>query len=181
MRKQVASASTIPGFVLLDSALNPIVVNRIAAEALGFPQKPESTKHFDDLLVARIRSALLSVEPNSDFPIVGAFQSGKRRYSCRSFRLDATLKSQSRPKFAVLIERGDATAVAVAQASEKYHLTPREGDVLRLLLGGLTSKEIAQKLEISTNTVKAFMRLLMIKMRVSTRSGIVSKTLIPKD
>jgi DNA-binding CsgD family transcriptional regulator len=48
------------------------------------------------------------------------------------------------------------------------------------LLQGLTSKEIAQRMGISPNTVKAFLRLVMVKMGVSTRSGIVGKIVGPK-
>ena len=40
---------------------------------------------------------------------------------------------------------------------------------------GLTSKEIAVRMKISPNTVKAFLRLVMVKMKVSTRSGIAGK------
>jgi DNA-binding CsgD family transcriptional regulator len=43
------------------------------------------------------------------------------------------------------------------------------------LVDGLTSKQIADRMTISTNTVKAFLRLIMIKMGVSTRAGIVGK------
>jgi DNA-binding CsgD family transcriptional regulator len=42
---------------------------------------------------------------------------------------------------------------------------------------GLTSKEIAERMKISPSTVKAFLRLVMVKMSVSTRSGIVGKVL----
>jgi len=180
MRKQVPSISTIPGFVLLDSALNPIVVNRVAAELLSFPQKPDSTKRFDDLLAAKIRSALLAQQPGSDSPIMPDFRSGKRHYFCRSFRVEDTLKGQGHSRIAILIERGVSDAVSVAQASERYRLTTREQDVLRFLLEGLTSKEIADRMCISPNTVKAFLRLIMIKMGVTTRSGIVSKAVISK-
>jgi DNA-binding CsgD family transcriptional regulator len=43
------------------------------------------------------------------------------------------------------------------------------------LIQGLTSKEIAVRMNISPNTVKAFLRLVMVKMKVSTRSGIAGK------
>jgi DNA-binding CsgD family transcriptional regulator len=43
------------------------------------------------------------------------------------------------------------------------------------LLEGLTSKEIADRMGISPNTVKAFIRLVMVKMNVSTRSGIIGR------
>jgi DNA-binding CsgD family transcriptional regulator len=54
-------------------------------------------------------------------------------------------------------------------------LTQREQETVKLLLQGLTSKEIAGRMGISANTVKAFVRLVMIKMGVSTRSGIAGK------
>src|ERR1019366_5904497 len=42
---------------------------------------------------------------------------------------------------------------------------------------GLTSKELAMRMHISPNTVKAFLRLIMIKMEVATGSAIVAKLL----
>ena len=44
---------------------------------------------------------------------------------------------------------------------------------------GLTSKEVAIRMNISPNTVKAFLRLVMGKMGVTTRAGIVAKLLEP--
>jgi DNA-binding CsgD family transcriptional regulator len=44
---------------------------------------------------------------------------------------------------------------------------------------GLTNKEIGQRMNISPNTVKAFLKLIMMKMGVSTRSGIIGKTVVP--
>jgi DNA-binding CsgD family transcriptional regulator len=57
----------------------------------------------------------------------------------------------------------------------KYNLTARERETTGYLLHGLTSKEIAQQMNISPNTVKAFMRLVMTKMGVTTRAGIVGR------
>ncbi len=61
--------------------------------------------------------------------------------------------------------------------AEQFHLTSREREAVEFLSEGLTSKEIAQRMGISPNTVKVFLRLVMIKMGVSTRAGIVAKTL----
>jgi DNA-binding NarL/FixJ family response regulator len=46
---------------------------------------------------------------------------------------------------------------------------------MRLLAEGFCSKEIAARMKISPNTVKAFVHLVMVKMSVSTRSGIIGK------
>ncbi len=67
----------------------------------------------------------------------------------------------------------------MAEISETYGLTAREQETVQFLLEGFTSKEIAQRMMISPNTVKAFIRLVMVKMSVSTRSGIVGKIVGP--
>jgi DNA-binding CsgD family transcriptional regulator len=59
--------------------------------------------------------------------------------------------------------------------THEYDLTGREVETVILLLEGLTSKEIANRMNISANTVKAFIRLVMLKLNVTTRSGIIVK------
>jgi len=81
----------------------------------------------------------------------------------------------SQASLAVLLERTLARSASLAQMSERFHLTTREQEVAQFLLQGLTSKEIGMRMQISPNTVKAFLRLIMVKMNVSTRSGIVGK------
>jgi DNA-binding CsgD family transcriptional regulator len=63
----------------------------------------------------------------------------------------------------------------IAEISERFGLTSREQETVQFLLEGFTSKEIAARMKISPNTVKAFIRLVMVKMSVSTRSGIIGK------
>jgi DNA-binding CsgD family transcriptional regulator len=168
------------GFILLDSSMNPISVNRLAAEILGFPQKQEAGKKFNDFLASRIR-AVLTQNSARGLSIVSEFRSGKRLYLCRTFRVDSGTKRHHQPSIAVLIERGSSAFVSLAGVTDKFHLTAREQEVLQSLLLGLTSKEIAVRMTISANTVKAFLHLIMIKMGVSTRSGIVGKCLVSKS
>jgi DNA-binding NarL/FixJ family response regulator len=52
-------------------------------------------------------------------------------------------------------------------------LTPREQQVAQLLAGGLTNKEIAQRLGITEHTVKFHLNGLMRKLGVSTRTEAV--------
>jgi DNA-binding NarL/FixJ family response regulator len=58
---------------------------------------------------------------------------------------------------------------------DEYHFTPREQETAALLARGLTNKEIAARMGVSVNTVKAFIRLVMLKVGASTRTGIVSR------
>jgi DNA-binding CsgD family transcriptional regulator len=69
--------------------------------------------------------------------------------------------------------------VKLTEIAERFGLTARERETVQYLLEGLTSKEIAQRMKISPNTVKAFLRLVMVKMGVSTRSGIIGRIVGP--
>lgn len=59
--------------------------------------------------------------------------------------------------------------------SELSTLTEREREVLELLAQGLTNKEIAEKLVITTNTVKRHLKAIFEKLNVHTRSAATAK------
>jgi DNA-binding NarL/FixJ family response regulator len=59
--------------------------------------------------------------------------------------------------------------------SELSALTDREREVLDLLAQGLTNKEIAEKLFITTNTVKRHLKAIFEKLGVHTRSAATAK------
>ena len=104
-----------------------------------------------------------------------SFGPGKRRYVCKSFQVDCAGRYSVQPAFALLLERGTAASSGLAEITAQFDLTQRERETVEYLLQGLTSKEIATRMGISPNTVKAFLRLVMVKMKVSTRSGIAGK------
>ena len=58
---------------------------------------------------------------------------------------------------------------------ELNSLTEREHEVLDLLAQGLTNKEIAEKLVITTNTVKRHLKAIFEKRGVHTRSAATAK------
>jgi RNA polymerase sigma factor (sigma-70 family) len=71
-------------------------------------------------------------------------------------------------------------AVAETKAASKSRdelgaLTEREREVLDLLAQGLTNKEIAEKLVITTNTVKRHLKAIFEKLDVHTRSAATAK------
>jgi DNA-binding NarL/FixJ family response regulator len=59
--------------------------------------------------------------------------------------------------------------------SELNVLTAREHEVLELLARGMTNKEIAQVLVITTNTVKRHLKSIFGKLDVHTRSAAAAK------
>ncbi|HEY6768518.1 MAG TPA: helix-turn-helix transcriptional regulator [Candidatus Sulfotelmatobacter sp.] len=187
-------ASTRPGLMVVDTSLNLVASNNEAIQILTFPEPLEKIRHLDSWLTNKIRSHLIERQVQRPSGFVGEFRSAKRTYLCRSFPLDAKGNGNGNgihevegngsgvptPLLVVMMERRSNGAVKLAEVAERFGLTAREQETVQLLLQGLTSKEIAQRMQISPNTVKAFIRLVMVKMSVSTRSGIIGKIVGPK-
>lgn len=61
-----------------------------------------------------------------------------------------------------------------AETLEDVRMTPRESEVIALIGEGLSNKEIAQRLEIATHTVKSHVRNVMEKLALHTRLQIAA-------
>jgi DNA-binding CsgD family transcriptional regulator len=168
--KAPRTRNTRAGLILLDSSLNPIYCNSEALRIFSYPQQP--ARALDSELSESIRS-IIGTEP--DFTTAAHFVSGRRRYLCRTFVLEREAKGRSKPTFAITVERDRGILVDMLA---RFQLTEREVEAVRHLAEGLTSKEIAQRMSISPNTVKTFLRLIMIKMGVTTRSGVIGKLML---
>jgi DNA-binding CsgD family transcriptional regulator len=175
----VSIALAEPGFMLLDEHFHPVAFNPAAIQILAFPTKPDRIDQVNVFLKDKIRSNLLHRLGKHDLEFVREFRSGGRRYLCRAFRLDCNAPAKPRIAMALLMERHSSGTDALSELTHQFNLTGRESEIVSLLLEGLTSKEIGNRMQISPNTVKAFLRLVMLKMNVSTRSGIVGKIVGP--
>jgi DNA-binding NarL/FixJ family response regulator len=80
-------------------------------------------------------------------------------------------------RLAALIERSASARRTHVGPPAEHHLTPREQETVRLLANGFTNKEIAARMGVSVNTVKAFLRSVMLKLGVTTRAGIIGRLL----
>ena len=79
---------------------------------------------------------------------------------------------------ALVLERVPSKMVPLREIAEQFHLTRREVETLGHLVQGTSSKEIAERMGVSPSTVKAFLRTMMIKMGVCSRSAAVGKALM---
>jgi DNA-binding CsgD family transcriptional regulator len=187
---------------VVDTALNLVASNTEAIQILTFPEPLDKIRNLDSWLTNKIRAHLVERQVQRPTSFVGEFRSAKRTYLCRSFPLDVNANVTGNGNhngashhaemeesngsgvptalLVLMIERRSNGAVKLAEVAERFGLTAREQETVQLLLQGLTSKEIAQRMQISPNTVKAFIRLVMVKMSVSTRSGIIGKIVGPK-
>jgi NarL family two-component system response regulator LiaR len=60
---------------------------------------------------------------------------------------------------------------------QDYGLTPREGEVLSLLIEGMTNPEIAERLSVSRSTAKAHVSNILSKLGVSNRAEAIALAL----
>lgn len=75
------------------------------------------------------------------------------------------------PRFAALVDDGLAQKLAVKSPLER--LSAREREVLRGVVAGSSSAEIAQRLSLSRKTVDTYRGRLMVKLGVSNRSALI--------
>ena len=164
------------GLVLLDAQNRVVYHNPEAAKILSFPspdkKKPNRTV---DVLPPELLSSVMPAKPGSRPAFSADFKSGKRRYGCRVFVLEHNSGKSAHAMTGILLERMAPETVDIMAVAKQFRLTEREQETVGLLTLGLTTKEIAGRMDISPNTVKAFFRMVMTKMAVSTRAGIVGK------
>ena len=178
IRPVVSVREPNPGFLLLASDLSPLYVNLEATQILAYPATPQSIRLLDSFLLRKIRTVLFA--NGNDGQFATEFVSGKRRYLCRAYWLSPPSNNAlNHPALAVLLERSSPTSFDASEIAARFHLTPREQETLEYLIEGLTNKEIGHRMNISPNTVKGFLKLVMMKLGVSTRSGVIGKVVSP--
>jgi DNA-binding CsgD family transcriptional regulator len=97
-------------------------------------------------------------------------------FSLKLFPLHGPIDDLSTEKYAALVEpivKPLSEGVEFDRVQEKWHLSKREVDVLKALMGGDTDKEIARVLEVSVETVRAYLKSIRAKLGVATRTAIV--------
>ena len=89
----------------------------------------------------------------------------------------ACLEKQAFDRTAFRTTVVEAIASGQAGKGEIDKLTPRECEVLELLVQGLANKEIARDLVISTNTVKRYLKSIFEKLGVDSRAAAVAQAM----
>jgi len=164
------------GLVLVDLSLNLIASGRGAAAILNsHPEdsKPDAAAFLPreiidivDILRGRKRTYLS--------PLKTHFRVGEIEYMCRAHLVEPYAGSLVGPMVALHFERVSSSRDVNCQVGAKHYLTDREREALGGISMGLTTQEIAERMHISPNTVKVFLRLIKNKMGVTTRSGMAA-------
>jgi DNA-binding CsgD family transcriptional regulator len=69
------------------------------------------------------------------------------------------------------------TRSGIRPAAKHYNLTPREVDVLEMIVKGASTGQIAEQLHIAESTVQDHVKNISVKMQVRKRSEIVARVL----
>jgi DNA-binding CsgD family transcriptional regulator len=182
MARHSTAPSPSEGVILVDMNLRVLAYDQAAAALLNGSREVGS----DGLHIPReILHAIPGLEempsrsPSEFVSRRVRFHNGDRVCTCHI--ISVRPPDQNLHGFIVLyVTRDRSLSEALVQIGLDYHLTVRELEAIEGVVMGLTSKEVAARMNISPNTVKAFLRLVMGKMGVTTRAGIVAKLLEPQ-
>jgi len=169
------------GLVLLDLSFTPIACDRGAVNILN-GKSSSSTKaeqssrgELPFSLPKEVLEVIANCKPNELSSAKIIFRVGNSDYTCRAYLMEP---GGGIPAIIALhLERVSSLNDAISAVAAKYRLSEREQEALRGITRGLSSKELAESMKISPNTVKVFMRLIMTKMGVTTRGAIVAHLL----
>jgi RNA polymerase sigma factor (sigma-70 family) len=161
-------------------------------DALGYLRREKFSLAVIDLSLQGIMNTLPGNDPDSsgqegyqlletartkDIPAVvvsGITEPEEIQRIYSEYAISAYIEKQAfdRAAFRRIVEE---TKESHESQSELSKLTEREREVLDLLAQGLTNKEIAEKLVITTNTVKRHLKAIFEKLDVHTRSAATAK------
>lgn len=165
------------GLILTDLSLKPLALDGGAAAILNQSETPGTQQKPGSSIPKEIVEVLSKRDLANLSPAQIHFRLGGSDYLCHAFRVEPGHSLWKQPVLALHLEKTAAASDPVSDVIHKYNLTAREAEVLRGISSGLVTKDLANRLEISPNTVKAFLRLIMVKMGVTTRAELFAKIL----
>jgi DNA-binding CsgD family transcriptional regulator len=174
---EVDSATAELGLVLMDLSLRIIAMDEGAASILDYRSRNDGKPLEAPGVPPEIAAIVRSRRPADLASLKSHFRIGTTEYVCRSYLVESETGPLAQPIVALHLQRVSSANQAIVEVGAKYNLTEREQQALQAIAMGLTSKEVAERMDISPNTVKAFLRLIMIKMGVTTRGAIVANIL----
>jgi len=129
------------------------------------------------------RIVILTVFEDED-KISRAISAGASGYLLKTSRAETVVEaiieaaqggSPMSPKVAASVVK--MLAKLTKPAAEPVSLSPREHDLLKLLVEGLTAKEIADRMQVSIHTTSTHTRNLFTKLNVHSRAAAVARAL----
>jgi DNA-binding CsgD family transcriptional regulator len=163
------------GVILLDARMNVLAYDDGAASILQISRGRQNP----DVPFSQPIIALLQETGADSHSRKSRVELRGKGYICRVHPAHACIEGFPGAVTVLHIAREANMDDALTRISTEYGLTGRERQAVQGILSGLSSKEVARQMGISPNTVKAFLRLAMGRMGVSSRTGIIAKLFAP--
>lgn len=128
----------------------------------------------ENQIATLIESGDTCAERSSPPYFLEVIRSGRRKYVVKGTALLGGRSADEQENYLFLLERICSEKINMPLIARQWNLSRREQDIVRLLFADRCNKEISYLLGLSINTIKAYMKLLMRKLGVSSRAGIVS-------
>ncbi len=123
-----------------------------------------------------VRKVLSAVKEGEIPNIKARFRVSNALYNCRVFLLQ-NVGEGAEHLLALHIQRESSIVDTIHVLAADYNLSDREQEALEAIAAGLSSKQAAERMHISPNTVKSFIRTVMLKMGVGSRAAMIGRLL----
>jgi len=172
---KIINQRAIPGTLIFDLNNRLLFINNEALALL--PEKYSEIPHEIVFLCERVKGKP-SLEDLTGIPyqngIILKNETGFR-YSARAFLISRRMAEGEVSHIMVLLERVvERRTIHFREVAERYQLSKREIEVVRMICEGCTNREIGEKLYISEHTVKDHIKNTMRKMEVASRNELVA-------
>lgn len=172
---KIINQRAIPGTLIFDLDNRLLFINNEALALL--PEKKADIPQEIFLLCERAKG-----KPSSEEPYEITHQNGiilqnetGFRYSARAFLISRRMAEGETSHIMVLLEKVvERRTIHFGEVAERYQLSKREIEVVRMICEGWSNREIGEKLFISEHTVKDHIKNIMRKMEVASRNELVA-------
>jgi DNA-binding NarL/FixJ family response regulator len=176
--QEIIAKRSEPGVLILDLEDRLLYSNQQALEMLRVLQ----LKHDEQPVPAEIYDLCRKLRggSNQTATVCGVIhhmdgESGAAQYSLRALRLGGHGERHDASHIMVLMENVIRNRqIELEQAQEKFRLSKRETEVVRLICQGLGNKDISGSICVSEFTVKDHLKNIMRKMGVGSRNEIIA-------
>ncbi|MFC2031203.1 LuxR C-terminal-related transcriptional regulator, partial [Chloroflexota bacterium] len=159
----------------------PYLIESLVIQAVAWQQKGDRTRAMEALEEALVLAAperYVQVFLNEGKPLAQLLQTAATRGIARDYAAELLTAFQTtdhrRPT--TMVAPGPSSAVRRPSSAQVEPLSEREIEVLQLIAEGLTNPEIASRLFISLNTVKAHCRNIYGKLNVHSRTQAIARS-----
>lgn len=157
--------NAIDGFRLFNEMMPDITIL-----GLRFPDSCTIDDLDNYFVITSTAKIIVLAEHSGDAEITRALKKGAKGFICKDVTpedLITSIKTVASGKKYV----SDDIARVLTESLGKEELTPTESSVLRMIVGGMSNKEIAFAMDVSENTVKTHIQNIFGKIGVSDRTS----------